>query len=296
MAVLYRWLRRCYTSRPGRIVVPLFLLGVFYLTLYRLPAPAGGETLSLTPEASRALLGVSGELLEKGRYEEALAATERLYQSYPNNHIYLYRLAQANHGLGCYEEEAALLEHYMDVAPIPGAVCLELLRAYARQGLGGAMMAAAERCLALDPKNADTLYYLARAYEFQAQREEAGALYREGLALAPDYLDMGLGLGRIGLEEGRVEEARDTAAAVLERYPEHPDALLLLGSALRHAGSLNEAKGALERGLSLYPGYRDFYLLLGSLSEQLGDLAAASLYYGEAHELEAQLCARRRRR
>lgn len=206
-------------------------------------------------------------LVKVGRFQEALPLAERILKEYPNNHIYLRRMAEIRGQLGQHREEAALWERFMKVAPSPGEACPAIGNAYRNAGDRVASIGAFERCLALEPRNADFRFYLAKACEDAKQFSRAQKLYREASQAAPEYPDLAIGWARMEVFVGDAKRARGLMQKLLAKNARNTDALLVLGMAHRQLGEYEAAREVLERGLRLSPSYSDFLAVLGGVAE-----------------------------
>jgi len=264
-------------SGLGRVLLPLALLAVFGAAIYgRHLWLARGSRATLTPQDAQLLADSSKAFMDQGRYQEALAPTLKLYQAYPENHIYIGHLAEIYDHLGQYGEEAQYWEKYVDRAPTPVEACPKYGQAYAKAGRDKEAIAAFQRCLSFSPKNSDSYFYLAHAQEMDGQWDEAAKNYEAGLAISPDYTDLKLGLARCRLRQDQPAEALKIANQVLAKNPNKADALLILGMVYLHDDKPAEAKTALERGVKLADTDPDFHRLLarayGDLNDSKGEL------------------------
>lgn len=283
------------------LLLPLVFLGLAYLLLVsrqRFFGPHGGERVVLSPEESQRLADQSKSLVGQGNYADALKPTLTLSQAYPENHIYLGRLADIYDHLGRYDEEARYWEKYMDHAPLPIEACPQIGQAYWKQGekFEAQAVAAFQRCLALDPKNTDSLFYLAHALEMSGQWGQAAEQYQNGLAISPGYTDLALGLARCWLRLDRPDDAKKLAEQILSKHPDSSGAYLVLGLFYLHQDSYPEAKKALTRGSRLAETDPDFHLLLARVAEHMNDNAEALRQYNRLVELrpgDAEIRSRR---
>jgi cytochrome c-type biogenesis protein CcmH/NrfG len=84
---------------------------------------------------------------------------------------------------------------------------------------GPADIGAYERCLALDPANAEILTDLGRAYESQQRADRAEAVYRRALEIDPHNGDLHVRLGELLLRRGDRGAARREAEDALRWRP-----------------------------------------------------------------------------
>jgi len=273
------------------VSMPVFFLllvyGLLYSPLALFRFRNGTFRPVLSQQESQRLDDLSKSLLAQGQYSQALAPTRHLYRAYPESHIYIGRLAEIYDHLGRYDEEAKYWEFYMDRAPVPVEACPQIGHAYWRQGekFEPRAIAAYERCLALDPKNTDSIFYLAHALEMSDQWAQAADQYQKGLGIAPGYTDLTLGLARCWLRMDKPEDAKGLADQVLAKHEESSGALLVLGMYYLHKDDYAEAKKALTQGVQLADEDPDFHILLARVAEHTNDNAEALRQYTRVLEL-----------
>jgi tetratricopeptide (TPR) repeat protein len=268
----------------------LFLALAFLALLYRRGSVGHGRESRpvLSQEESRRLADLSKSTIDQGHYQDALQPTLRLYKAYPENHIYIGRLADIYAQLGQYGEEAGYWEKYMDYAPTPIEACPQFGQAYWKQGekFETKAIAAYQRCLALDPSNTDSIFYLAHALEMSSQWPQAAEQYQKGLAISPSYTDLTLGLARCQLRMDKPDSARKLIVPVLNQHPTNSGAMLVLGMYYLHQENYAGAKKVLTSGSQLVPSDPDFPVLLARVADQMSDNAEALRQYSRIVELK----------
>jgi tetratricopeptide (TPR) repeat protein len=280
--------------------IPLLFLVLAYLALfsrYRLFGPRDTRIV-LTQEQSQRLADQSKLLIDEGRYSDALTPTLTLSQAYPDNHIYLGHLADIYDHLGRYSDEASAWEKYMNRAPVPVEACPKIGQAYWKQGdkFEAQALAAYQRCLALDPSNTDSIFYLAHALEMSNQWAQAADYYKKGLAISPDYTDLALGLARCWVRLDKLDDAQKLALQVLSKHPDSSGAFLVLGMVDLHQENYAGAKKQLTHGVELSDSDPDFHFLLARVAEDTSDTAEELRQYNRLVELrpdDAQIRSRR---
>jgi tetratricopeptide (TPR) repeat protein len=245
------------------LVVALFYLGVF-LKPWAHPEPPTGR---MTPEESSRLWDECNSLYKQARYQDALPGVLKLHHAYPGNHIYIEMAAEIYDHLGRYGQETEFWEQYFDRAPNPVSACPQIGQAYWKQGKEKEAISAFERCLARDPENSDSIFFLAHALEVSGQPGRAAELYQQGLKISPEYADLQLGLARVWLRQGKVAEAQQLALQALRKSPQNVDALLVAGLVYMREENLAKARQYLEQGVKLSDGYLDFHFALARLAE-----------------------------
>ncbi len=293
--------KRFPQSKVGRVVLPLLVLAMFYVAIfskYGVFGTRGPARPKLTQEEAQHLEGDSKALIRDQKYQDALAPTLKLYQAYPENHIYIGRLADIYDHLGRYADESQMWEQYADRAPTPVEACPQYGQSYWKQGAGHEKQAitAYERCLSFDPKNPDSIFYLAHALEMDGQWDRAAQYYEQGLQISPQYTDLELGLARCRIRQERVDEAKAIADKILAKTPERADALLIEGLVYLHQDKYADAKKVLEHGAKVADDDPDFHLLLARVASETNDPAEELRQYNRLVELkpnDAQIRARR---
>ncbi|HVT01905.1 MAG TPA: tetratricopeptide repeat protein [Thermoanaerobaculia bacterium] len=281
-----------------KLLASLTMLSIYYWALFGRVAAGPVSTGPMPAEEARRLSDRSKQFIEQGDDVRALVVTQRLHDAFPQNHVYLRRLADIYHRSRRPREEAQAWEDFMVSAPTPGEGCPQIGRAWQAAGDIGKSTAAFERCLSVNPGDADSILFLALAYEHSGQPDKARELYARGVALAPEYADLVVGSARMQLREGRYVEAAASMTKLLEKHPQMVDALLVAGIALRREGNFDGARRYLTKGVELSPGYADFYWQLAEIAEREHDTTAALRYYDKLAELkpdDAEIEARRRR-
>src|ERR1051326_6892346 len=269
-----------------RTVVPLLILALFYWALFMNPGGVRGS--SLTSEEARVLVDRSRQLFREEKYEEALGPVLKLYRAYPDSHIYAEQVARIFHKLHRYKEEAELWEEFRENAPRPEEACPHIGQAYDALGSPKEAISGYEWCLAQDPNNADSIFYLAHAVERDRQYDRAGDLYRRGLSLAPNYSDLSIGLARVLLHQGRVAEAKAAISDVLQRQPKNSDALYIMGMIFFRTDDFTQARRYLESGAFQADSDPDFHIALAQLSEKENNIPDAIMHYNRAVELSPE--------
>lgn len=269
-----------------KIVVPLCIVAVFLAFLFLKPGffKAG---IKLSADDSRKLNEEAKSDISDGKYQDALKPLLRLNRAYPDNHIYLQQLAESYDHLNQPKEEAEYWEKYIDHSPTPLVGCPALPRAYEKLGDSHEkeIIAAYERCLALDPTNTDSIFFLAHYLENAGQADRAAELYQKGIVLSPTYADLRLGLARIWFRQDKVAEAKQATEAVLAKSPNYMDALLLMGMMYYKEDNYVKAKEYLLRGTKISDTYVDFHVLLARIADDQKDYSEEMRQYSRLVEL-----------
>ena len=277
-------------------VVPPLLVALLYVDLFTSPFVArmgisntgAQDPRALPPNEVKRLVAMSDKNFRRGDYQLALEPALQLYHSYPENAVYLQRLADIYHGLGQYDKEATTWEQFLQHAPLPSEGCPQIGKAYEMQKKRKEAINAYERCLAFDTTDPDALFFLAHALELEQQLDRAGTLYQQCIAIASKNPDCQLGEARVLFRKGNTAQARKIAEAVLARSPNNTDALLVMSLVNWHEGDLAGARKILERAVKVSEHYTDLYVVLGRVAAKQGDMQTAAASYEHALELDPE--------
>ena len=285
-----------------RIAAPALVLCLYFVVLFVIPRagrkddPERGARPLLTQEQSRELSDLCDTLMLQGKFEQALQPGLKLYQAYPENHVYARHLATMYNQLGRYKLEAQFWERFREHAPRPVEACPNLAQAYENAEMWKDAVVSYEWCLTLEPNNTDSIFFLGRSLERDGQLDRAVDVYQKGLVVAPNHTDLRIGLARALVHKGVLPQARETIIRVLAESPTNTDAMLVYGLLWMREGNLVKAREYLERGAKQSETYTDFHILLGQLSERENKIAEALQHYERALQLSPGNMAALRRR
>jgi tetratricopeptide (TPR) repeat protein len=144
-----------------------------------------------------------------------------------------------------------------------------------------------QRCIALNPKQADAYEILARVAYEKGEPEESARLCQEALkhgTAGPELLNQ---LGRALMDQGKTEEAiRSLQQAA--RLPQAPsESHYLLGQAYLQSGNPTQAKESFRRAVSLSPDHTQAVFGLFTASQRLGQAEEVARYREQFQKLEA---------
>lgn len=268
------------------IALPLLIALFYVVAVYQPRLHTSSSVRQATPEESSELWEECNSLFRAGKYQQALPGVLKLHQNYPGNHIYIEMAAEIYDHMGRYDLEADFWEQYFDRAPNPVAACPQIGQAYWKQGKQKEAISAFERCLARDPENSDSIFFLAHALELSGQTDRAAELYQRGVSIAPEYTDLQLGLARMRLRQGKDAEAKQIALKALAKSPKNVDALLVAGLSYTHENNPIKARQYLQEGVKLADDDLDFHFAIAQLDEQEQNFSGAVAEYNRI--LQAQ--------
>ena len=117
-------------------------------------APDSGPG-GLSLAESRRLAAEADALIEEDRGGEAVDKLTALLEVYPNNHIYMWSLAEAHLANGNHAAAASMMELYMDRAPVGSGACPTIGDTYVAAGEPRKALDSYRRCMEVEPSNPD---------------------------------------------------------------------------------------------------------------------------------------------
>lgn len=162
------------------------------------------------------------DLLNSGKFTQALPILSTLFHKDPSDVDTVYRLGLSYNEVGQFQQAAVILEKLVDLEPghVHGLVGLGVAEV-----ASGNLLIAEEwlnKALTLEPENRWALRNLAASLMKQHRFEEAAVVIRKCLSVAPDDIAMAVALGDVLDELGRGEESEiHYRAAIKTGGPEH---------------------------------------------------------------------------
>ncbi len=192
------------------------LLGMFVLGCAALSGPSPRDSWTCDPEADAAV--------ERGEWQFAIAAHERLIEREPHNGLALYHLGYIAGKLGDGDAE---IDFYLQ-ALASGYDQDDQLYFNLGMAFGEidpyAAAEAFEQAVKLNPKSADNRFGLGLMAETLGQIESAIQSLKIALELQPAHVEAMLLLVRIYLDESRWSDAAELLDRLLEQDPDNEEA------------------------------------------------------------------------
>jgi len=149
---------------------------------------------------------------------------------------------------------------------------------YAEKGDLDAAMRAFEVILKISPKDADTLYNVAKSLALRGKTEQALEFYNRVLALVPDDADTHGALAMMEVNKGNLERAIELYKEGLDKKPDDGGLHGGLGSLYLQLGLVDEAIKELEAAVKLKADSAIYgNLAMAMLDKGDGDMAMAHL-------------------
>ena len=156
---------------------------------------------------------------------------------------------------------------------------------FAEKGDFKAAMHAFDIILKATPKDADTLYNVAKSLDLQGRTDEAIEYYKRVLSIVPDGPDAYNALALIEARQKNYERAIELYKEGLSKKPDDGGLHGGLGSLYLQMGRVDDAIPELERGVKLKED-SSIYGNLGSAMLEKGDTDKATEYFNKAIKLD----------
>ncbi len=143
------------------------------------------------------------------------------------------------------------------------------------------------QALHVDEKCGETWHILGIARDKCGDTMTALTCYETALRLMPDNVSIANDLGRLAIRIGQADMAEKFFRYFLEREPGHSEAINNLATTLREESRYEEAIDLLKPALAADPTNSQLWNVLGTVVNAQGDVATASIFYGEAMRHDA---------
>lgn len=195
----------------------------------------------LAPAQEENWLNLTRELMDLGRYRDAISAVQDGLALNPKSYALHLRLGAAYLAADRYPEaEKAFRDLVSADDPLPMSyigLAQVLLRTGRANEAVSELAAAQQR---LGPTFLIS-YFRGLALERAGESPEAASAFKDAVRLSPNNAEAHLGLGRTELAQGRIAEATAELEQALRLDPGNVQAQRLLSKAYRRAGDVNHA-------------------------------------------------------
>jgi len=206
-------------SAGARLAGAAIVLAVYYWTLFATgSSPQDAIEAHLQQDMQSSLA-----LFDAGRFDDALAPTERVVGQLPRQAVFRERLALIFQKLNRPEDEAREWEAMMAASPTPIDACPMVAEAYRRMKREDLALTAFARCAALQPANPDFYVFLGQAQLRAGRPADARRTFEQGLAIDESYPDLHLLLGIRQFDAGEVGVAKESFDRFLLLAPSRRD-------------------------------------------------------------------------
>lgn len=225
------------------------------------------RAIDLAPRNVNAHHTAGSILLDMNRHADALTHFEQARAGDPNYIATLRGIGDAQLGLGHVPAAAAAYEAALQRDPHDAVTLTGLASVLAQQGRHIVALELIERAIDRRPSYADAHLNHGNLLLVLGQADDAAAAYERALALRPDYADAHFNLGVLALQRGDVDGAIARFRATLHHAPMRQDAQHNLVYALMTAGQREAALQAITDWLATDPQRADLRTLKRQIEE-----------------------------
>jgi tetratricopeptide (TPR) repeat protein len=224
------------------------LIGIAYVRLGEVEPAVNAfrRAAALAPGQEEHWLNLTRELMELGRYADAISATHEGLVSNPRSYALHLRLGAANLSARHYDEAEKVFRDLVVAGdPLPTSyigLAQVLLRTGRAEEAVTELAAASQK---LGP-NFLISYFQGLSLDRSGKRLEAISAFQDALQLNPKSAEAHLGLGKTELALGRVSDATAELEEALRLSPDNVQARRLLTQAYHRAGDAKSAAKSAE--------------------------------------------------
>jgi tetratricopeptide (TPR) repeat protein len=228
-----------------------------------------------TANAPKGVVAAAQQLIDTGKYDEAIALLKESIENQPKNAQARKLLGTILLNMGRTDEALAVYEDWRAQIPGDPAPYLQLARLHGQLGARPEALGYLERYLQLNGGDLGAYQNAATLYRRFGMQEQEGALLSQWASAAPDSADAMRSLADYYRRTGQVGAALAQYQRVAELMPENVQAYRDLSTAYVRAGQYDAAISSLESALYLRPTDANAMLQLGDTYRAAGHPYAA---------------------
>jgi len=229
-------------------------------------------------------LDIADQLLEQGKYSEAIALLEEIHRAYPEEESVLLRLAWAYHDSGaavkavdCLE---ILLDREMQREIFTGFAFDELVRIYKQGKNFDRLVEICANAVARQPDDVCLLSELGNAYLLSGRTPEASDIFEKLVKLENDNPAFYCLWGESLFTEGKTSESEAAYLRAGEIDPDQIDRYYFkIADLFAKSGCYEEAKRLLNACIAANPSKAVYHCCLGDALVGLGRIKEAEKEY-----------------
>ena len=211
----------------------------------------------LLERAAAFLYNHGGELLNSGKYEEAVGIFEKALEVCPENSALLPKtLNHCGHALfelGSYKEAIGKFEHALKIDPGNSLILNNYGAALRDDGQYESAIAQFERVLKINPDDGKVLGNYALTFLMANRNEEAIETFEKAIRISPDMYQFRYNYGVVLAHVGRYDEAIEQYEKAIRIHPDYVLAVEQYGFVLALCGRFDEAFKKYDHLLKIAP-------------------------------------------
>lgn len=235
------------------------------------------------------------DLFNQNRYQEAIAAYEKVLQLQPSQDQIWFKQGLAFEALENYDAAVMAYDRVLQLRPQDYLAWLKRAKALESLSRLDGALAAYDEVLRLQPDNYWAWCDRAQVLEELGRNEEAVAAYDRAINLKPDFIlalerrkQVLCGLKRVEqlYQLQHYDEAIEACDRTVEADPNDSAAWLMRAMALENLGRLKEAALSYERVVRLQPDDHVAWFKLGNVLEKLNHPRHAIMAYAQVIRIQ----------
>lgn len=229
------------------------------------------------------------DLLKQGKFVDAIACLQGLYEIHPDDESVLLRLAWAYWDSGDKQRSVEyweiLLDRELQRKVFTGFAYDELVRIYKQEGQIESLVAICEKAARVQPEDIGLLQELGTAYLLSGRSEKSCDAFRRLTSMEADNAVFYCLMGEALLAAGKNQEFENAYRQAGIVDPEEADRYLFQAANLCvKKGLFSEAKTLLINCLDLSPSNSLYYCFLGDILIATNEIPDAFAQYEKACE------------
>jgi tetratricopeptide (TPR) repeat protein len=227
------------------------------------------------------------ELLQQGKYSEAIVLLEEVHRTYPEEESVLLRLAWAHHDSGATAKAIAYLEILLDRELqrriFTGFAFDELVRIYKQEKNFSKLVEICTNAASVQPDDVCLLSELGNAYLLAGRAEEACRIFEKLVQLENDNPAFYCLWGEALFADGKTSESEAVYLRAGEIDADQADRYYYkIADLFAKNGYYEEAKRLLETCIAVHPANPLYHCCLGDALVGLGRIREAQAQYDTA--------------
>ena len=228
-------------------------------------------------------------LLEKGRYDEAIAHNERAIVLRPDYAPGYNNLGAALRAAGRLDEAVARYRQALEIKPDFASASYNLANALLEQGNSADSAATFRRAIEQNPKSVEAHNNLGIALANKGDVSGAIASFRNALAVDDRSVHAHRNLGNMLIDAGRRAEGMTHLERAVTLAPGEPEALYDIGTVLLQEQNFPAAAARFEAALKIRAGWAEAENNLGIALASQGRIADALPHFERAVALKPSM-------
>jgi len=226
------------------------------------------------------------ELIQSGKYHEALQQARKLSAKFPRDPESWYLLAGAHASLGQISDVIHCCKQVLTLNPHHTAALYNLAVALHHTGQLSEGLALYLRCIELNPTNSPALLGAGKIHQSKGDLASAFVCFKKAARSAPQLAEAHYYLGVITQALGKLSESVEHYRHALDIQPDYVEALNNLGHMMNELGHSQEAEKLFIQLTRMTPDSAQAHSNLGVVYDSTGKAEEAETSFKKAASLD----------